>query len=199
MTGTSDESPPDQPERHRPIRTFVLRQGRQTEAQKRAFELHWPKLGLDYAGQPRDFDAVFGRQGLHDVGIKGFRVAQDLELHQLVAVEQFARQPAGAHGVVGGVAAGGVGQQGVAVGRQHVEQVGFARVLADVAAADGDRDDLRPGGLGRQAGLFQVGELAGAGEQARMVGLAGDHQRIGGPGVGGAVHAPDYGRFCRSG
>ena len=26
--------------KHRPIRSFVLRQGRQTEAQKRAFELH---------------------------------------------------------------------------------------------------------------------------------------------------------------
>jgi tRNA (guanine-N7-)-methyltransferase len=48
--------------RRRPIRSFVLRQGRTTEAQKRAFELHWPAFGLDYAGVQRDFDAVFGRK-----------------------------------------------------------------------------------------------------------------------------------------
>ena len=59
MTGTHDDSAPAS--RHRPIRSFVLRQGRQTEAQKRAFDLHWPTLGLDYLGAPRDFDAVFGR------------------------------------------------------------------------------------------------------------------------------------------
>jgi len=52
----SDDAP-----RHRPIRSFVLRQGRQTDAQKRAFDLHWPVYGLDHAGQPRDLDAAFGR------------------------------------------------------------------------------------------------------------------------------------------
>ncbi len=45
----------------REIRSFVLRQGRFTEAQQRAFAELWPKLGLDYLGQRRDFDAVFGR------------------------------------------------------------------------------------------------------------------------------------------
>jgi tRNA (guanine-N7-)-methyltransferase len=49
-------------EGHRPVRSFVLRQGRFTEAQQRAFDQAWPQLGLDYTGQPRDFDAVFGRQ-----------------------------------------------------------------------------------------------------------------------------------------
>ena len=47
--------------RRRPIRSFVLRQGRATEAQKRAFEQHWEKFGLQFAGQLRDFDSVFGR------------------------------------------------------------------------------------------------------------------------------------------
>ena len=75
-------------------------------------------------------------------------VAEHLELHQLVAVEQFARQPAGAHRVVGGVAAGGVGQDGVLRRRQDIEQVRLVRVLADVRAADRDRDDLRAGGFG---------------------------------------------------
>lgn len=50
----------------RTIRSFVLRQGRFTEAQQRAFETQWPRFGLDYmsaqgTGQPRNFDAVFGR------------------------------------------------------------------------------------------------------------------------------------------
>jgi len=39
----------------------VLRQGRFTPAQQRAFDQQWPRFGLDYAGVPRDFDAAFGR------------------------------------------------------------------------------------------------------------------------------------------
>ena len=50
----------------RRIRSFVLRQGRFTPAQQRAFEALWPRFGLDHApasrgGAPRDFDAAFGR------------------------------------------------------------------------------------------------------------------------------------------
>jgi tRNA (guanine-N7-)-methyltransferase len=43
------------------IRSFVLRQGRTTPAQQRAFDDHWARYGLDYAGAPRDFATVFGR------------------------------------------------------------------------------------------------------------------------------------------
>jgi tRNA (guanine-N7-)-methyltransferase len=50
------------PLRERSIRSYVLRQGRTTEAQKRAFTEHWPRYGLDYCGRLRDFDEVFGRQ-----------------------------------------------------------------------------------------------------------------------------------------
>ena len=46
---------------HRRVRSFVLRQGRFTPAQQRAFDALWPRFGLDYAGTPRDFDAAFGR------------------------------------------------------------------------------------------------------------------------------------------
>ncbi len=49
-------------EGRRQIRSFVLRQGRFTEAQQRAFETQWPRFGLDYQGRQRDFDAVFGRK-----------------------------------------------------------------------------------------------------------------------------------------
>ena len=53
---------PAKPLRERSIRSFVLRQGRTTEAQKRAFTEHWPRYGLDYSGTVRDFDEVFGRR-----------------------------------------------------------------------------------------------------------------------------------------
>ncbi|WP_256646281.1 tRNA (guanosine(46)-N7)-methyltransferase TrmB [Thermomonas paludicola] len=46
----------------RKVRSFVLRQGRFTDAQQRAFDEVWPRFGLDYRGLPRDFDASFGRQ-----------------------------------------------------------------------------------------------------------------------------------------
>jgi tRNA (guanine-N7-)-methyltransferase len=46
--------------KHR-IRSYVLRQGRVTESQKRAFDTHWNSYGLDYQGHIRDFESVFGR------------------------------------------------------------------------------------------------------------------------------------------
>lgn len=46
----------------RPIRSFVLRKGRLTPAQERAFTAHWARFGLDFTGQPRDFDSIFGRR-----------------------------------------------------------------------------------------------------------------------------------------
>ena len=48
-------------EGRREIRSFVLRQGRFTEAQQRAFDELWPQLGIDYRGEPRDYAAIFGR------------------------------------------------------------------------------------------------------------------------------------------
>lgn len=60
----SESHKPSQPytstEGHRPIRSFVLRQGRFTEAQQRAFEEQWARFGIDYTGAPRDLSAVFG-------------------------------------------------------------------------------------------------------------------------------------------
>jgi tRNA (guanine-N7-)-methyltransferase len=45
----------------RKIRSFVLRQGRFSPAQQRAFDELWPRFGLDYAGDIRDYDTAFGR------------------------------------------------------------------------------------------------------------------------------------------
>jgi tRNA (guanine-N7-)-methyltransferase len=56
----SDElSPAD---RMRRIRSFVLREGRMTPAQQRAFDTLWSRFGIDYRGSPQDFDTTFGRQ-----------------------------------------------------------------------------------------------------------------------------------------
>ena len=51
----------EQPSGHRPIRSFVLRQGRLTPAQERGLAELWPRYGLEPAGAPRDFATVFGR------------------------------------------------------------------------------------------------------------------------------------------
>jgi tRNA (guanine-N7-)-methyltransferase len=47
--------------RHRPIRSFVLRQGRFSPAQQRAYESLMPRFGVRFAPAPLDFDRVFGR------------------------------------------------------------------------------------------------------------------------------------------
>jgi tRNA (guanine-N7-)-methyltransferase len=45
-----------------PIRSFVRRGGRVTVAQQRALSEHWPRFGVEYAPQPVDLDALFGRR-----------------------------------------------------------------------------------------------------------------------------------------
>lgn len=47
---------------HRPIRSFVLRQGRLTAAQQRAVEALLPRFGIAYVPTPLDLDAAFGRR-----------------------------------------------------------------------------------------------------------------------------------------
>jgi tRNA (guanine-N7-)-methyltransferase len=46
----------------RPIRSFVTRAGRITEAQQRALEELWPRYGVAYAPGPLDAGALFGRR-----------------------------------------------------------------------------------------------------------------------------------------
>ncbi len=45
------------------IRSFVLRQGRSTPSQKRAFEQHWNQYGLAYTGEKKDFARIFPNAG----------------------------------------------------------------------------------------------------------------------------------------
>ena len=64
MTGTArapDRKPFTVEPGHRAVRSFVLRQGRFTPAQQRAFDALWPRFGLDFQGSLRDFGAAFGR------------------------------------------------------------------------------------------------------------------------------------------
>jgi tRNA (guanine-N7-)-methyltransferase len=72
----SEESPPEN--FHRRIRSFVLREGRITPAQQRAFELHWQRYGLEYTAQPRNLDALFGRHAPHVLEI-GFGNGEALD------------------------------------------------------------------------------------------------------------------------
>ena len=50
-----------QPEHPRPIRSFVTRSGRITEAQQRALEDLWPAYGVEFQGAPLDLALTFGR------------------------------------------------------------------------------------------------------------------------------------------
>ena len=45
----------------RPIRSFVLRQGRMSAAQQRHFDATLPRVGIPYRAAPLDLDAAFGR------------------------------------------------------------------------------------------------------------------------------------------
>ena len=47
---------------HRPIRSFVLRQGRVSNAQRRAHDTLLPRYGIEFAPGPIDLDAVFNRR-----------------------------------------------------------------------------------------------------------------------------------------
>lgn len=48
--------------RRRPIRSFVRRESRMTDAQQRALERLWPRYGIDIGDDMLDPDALFGRR-----------------------------------------------------------------------------------------------------------------------------------------
>jgi tRNA (guanine-N7-)-methyltransferase len=60
MTEKNSNENPDL--KHRPIRSFVLRQGRLTAAQQRAIETGMPRFGVAYAPKMLAFDTLFGRK-----------------------------------------------------------------------------------------------------------------------------------------
>ena len=57
----AQETLPDPKGQQRPIRSYVLRQGRFTPAQQRAIAAQWGRFGIDYRGHYRDWTALFPR------------------------------------------------------------------------------------------------------------------------------------------
>ncbi len=69
---------------HRPIRSFVRREGRITPSQQRALTQLWPRYGLDVGGQPFDFTKIFGRQAARvlEIGFgDGVSLLQQAQTH----------------------------------------------------------------------------------------------------------------------
>lgn len=68
--------------RHRPVRSFVLRQGRLTPAQEKALNDHWQDYGIDFSENLLDLNAVFGNSAPITLEI-GFGNGESL-LHQAI-------------------------------------------------------------------------------------------------------------------
>lgn len=64
-------------DKRRPIRSYVLRAGRMTPGQQRAFDENWGRWGLAHEDGPLDYDVIFGRPGPRVLEI-GFGMGQSL-------------------------------------------------------------------------------------------------------------------------
>ena len=78
----------------RPIRSFVLRQGRLTKGQERALETGWPVYGVEYQPNLLNVNQTFGREKSKKILEIGFgmgdataKIAQTLPDHDFLAVE----------------------------------------------------------------------------------------------------------------
>lgn len=80
------EQQPQSPER-RGIRSFVVRAGRMTAGQKKAFDAGWPRFGLEPAGAPVDPVALFGRKAPLNLEI-GFGMGASLAEMAAAAPDQ---------------------------------------------------------------------------------------------------------------
>jgi len=68
---------PEQEKKHRRIRSFVVRAGRMTEGQQRAYDENWAEFGLELASGMLNFTELFGNQGGVTVEI-GFGMGDSL-------------------------------------------------------------------------------------------------------------------------
>ncbi|TDG15686.1 tRNA (guanosine(46)-N7)-methyltransferase TrmB [Seongchinamella unica] len=73
--------------KHRRIRSYVLRTGRMTPGQERAFKENWVRWGLEHSDGALDFDARFGRPGPRVLEI-GFGMGQSLVAMAAAAPEK---------------------------------------------------------------------------------------------------------------
>ncbi len=76
LPDSGTEGPADDLKR-RAIRSFVMRAGRMTDAQKRGIEQGWPRFGLNLEQGMLDLDALFGRTAPRTLEI-GFGMGQSL-------------------------------------------------------------------------------------------------------------------------
>jgi hypothetical protein len=139
------------------------------------------------AGVAEDLESVLdelfaGLDGADGVGQQRLLVAQDLELDPAGAgvaelIEQLATEAGHADGVVRGEAAGGVGQDRVAVGVDEVEQA-LALLVVESLAPDGDGDNRAAGGVERVLHEVVGLVLAGADEEAAGEGATGDLEGV---------------------
>jgi tRNA (guanine-N7-)-methyltransferase len=74
---SSEPPSPAFPRPHRPVRSFVLRQGRMTPAQQRALDVLLPRYGIAFQTAPLDFDRAFGRRAPRVLEI-GFGMGETL-------------------------------------------------------------------------------------------------------------------------
>lgn len=79
---------------HRPIRSFILRQGRLTRGQERALENEWPKFGIDFSENKLNLSQAFGRDHSDKILEIGFgmgettaNIAKTLPEKDFLAVE----------------------------------------------------------------------------------------------------------------
>ena len=88
--------------------------------------------------------------------------AQYFQFHQVVAVQQFPGQFAGAYRILCGVTASRVGQDGIGAGGNHIQKVRLVRVLAQVGSAYRYGHNFGTAGFNGVAGFHQVVVLTGA-------------------------------------
>jgi tRNA (guanine-N7-)-methyltransferase len=62
MSDAEEQKPAEDAPHRREIRSFVRREGRMTDAQKRALDDLWPQYGVTVPGAPLDLAALFGRE-----------------------------------------------------------------------------------------------------------------------------------------
>ena len=94
MTESIDTLEKTQEKTHRPIRSFVLRQGRLTKGQERALETGWPTFGVEYSKKRLNLNQVFGRDQSKKILEIGFgmgdataKIAQILPACDFLTVE----------------------------------------------------------------------------------------------------------------
>jgi len=77
----------DQSQGHRPVRSFVLREGRLTQGQRRALERLWPVYGIENTSEVLDLDQLFGRASERHLEI-GFGMGEALAWSAAQSPEQ---------------------------------------------------------------------------------------------------------------